>query len=63
MELRRDKQTYCAKESKKNARNMKNCGKGEKKGCESKRKIYKEVNKRAEKHDWDKHDKVEGRRK
>ena len=28
---------------------MKNRGKGEKKGCQNKMKIYKEVNKRAEK--------------
>jgi len=42
---------------------MKNFGKGEKKGCQNKRKIYKEVNKRAEKHDCAKHNKVVGSRK
>jgi len=42
---------------------MKNCGKGEKKSCQNKRKKYKEMNKRAEKHDCAKHNKVDGSRK
>jgi hypothetical protein len=42
---------------------MKNCGKGVKTGCQNKRKIYKEVKKRAEKHDCMKYNRVDGSRK
>ena len=41
---------------------MKNCGKGVKTSCQNKRKTYKVVNKRAEKRDCAKHNKVDGGR-
>jgi hypothetical protein len=51
------------KQSKKNERNVKNCGKGVNRVCQTKRKIYKVVNKRAEKYDCVKYNKVDGNRK